>query len=56
MRLMSHLIGHGPAPLLAAGVMAAGIALSAGTQAVAVPPAPAPVTGTITAGMSDRRA
>ncbi|MFC7527478.1 SGNH/GDSL hydrolase family protein [Actinoplanes sp. GCM10030250] len=37
MRLMSHLTGNGPAPLFAAGVMAAAIALSAGTQAVAGP-------------------
>jgi hypothetical protein len=59
MRLMNHLIGNGPAPLVAAGVMAASIALSAGTQAAAVAPEPvpaAPVAGSFSEGTPARRA
>ncbi|MBG0560287.1 hypothetical protein [Actinoplanes aureus] len=59
MRLYRHLTGNGPAPLLAAGVMAAAIALSAGSEAVAATPVPQQETATntvVSAGTPDRRA
>jgi lysophospholipase L1-like esterase len=43
MRLMRHLTGNGPAPMIAAAAMAIAVALSTGAEAVASPARPAPV-------------